>query len=346
MCYVFILILGLTLAIEKAIAIEVDDLYFSDILVPSQSEKDRKDAIVVGLEQVFVKVSGNSKVLQDALVMDQMKYADEILLQYQYNRRANDANEAKTWIHLEFDSQRVNQILNQANQPIWGKDRPFVIAWIISDDNQSLSAGGRDPDRQLLLARYLQQRGITLIQPILDIQELDQLEHLKRGYADLHSLQEISKRYGGKATLILKLDKPAENNWQSHWSIIFDNQVKNWDIQGLQLQPLFHQGVDLVSDSLAQRYNKVVNQDEKIVKLIMEDIDSISNYTKITQYLRNLSTIKAVKVLSVNGNKITYELVINGSEQTLVQTFTLNPMISAVDNDFIDSNILHYRMAL
>ena len=341
-----ILILGLTLTVQKAVTMEVDDLYYSDILVSSRSENDRTVAIIKGLQRVFVKVSGNSKVLQHGLVIDQMQHAGVLLQQYEYKLQVNDAKEEQVWIHLEFDAQGVNRLLKQANQPIWGSNRPFVIAWMINNDKQSSPQAITDTKLQQLLARNLNQRGIPFIQPIFDLQELDQLDHLKRGYADWDRLQKISKRYGSDVTLLIKLTQMGEDNWQSQWSVLLGTHAQNWELKGSHLDALFRQGVDLLGDSLAQQYYQQVDQDNKSVTLIIDNIDSSPNYSKMNQYLRSLSTIEQFKVVSVYEDTITYELVIDDSGQSLVRIFALSPLLVPVDNGFNYSNILHYRMAL
>ena len=344
--YVCILILGLTVTVRSAVAIEVDDLYYSNIIVSSQSESDRRAAIIKGLQQVFVKVGGNSKISHNALIMNQMKHAGDLLQKYEYNLQGNDVNEEQIWIHLEFDPQGVNHLLKQANQPIWDSNRPFVIAWIIYEDKQPSLQAVTNKELQQLLARNLDQRGIGLIQPILDLQELDQIDQLKRGYADWNRLQNISKRYGSDVTLIIKLTPMGENHWQSQWSLLLGDLSQNWDLKGSHLGALFHQGADFLGDTLAQKYQNQGDQDDKFVTLVVDHIDSMSNYTKISQYLRSLSSIRQLKVVSVNSDTITYELVIDASEQSLIQTFALSPLLAPVDNGFNYSNILRYRMAL
>lgn len=336
---------GLILSVCNAVAIEIDDLYRSDILVSSQSASDRRAAIKDGLQQVLVKVSGNSKILQDASITNSIKHASDLLQKYEYSLYENDFNEEQIQIHLEFDPQGVNRLLKQANQSIWGRNRPFVIAWVIDEDAQPASQSVTDIKLQRLLAHNLDQRGIPLIQPILDLQELDQIDRLKRGYADWNYLQDISKRYGSDITLIIKLTPMGGHDWRSQWSLLLGEHWQNWDLKGPDLAVLFHQGVDLLGDALAGQYQNQADKDNKLVTLVINNVDSVSNYIKINQYLTGLSSIQQVRVVSVYSDTITYELVIDASEQSLVQTFASGQLLASVGHGLTYSNILHYRLA-
>ncbi len=86
---IFILVF-LSLCIFSGHAAVIEGLYKASVKIDNQSTRQQKRAARNALEQVLVKISGSRQLLKDGEVNRYLSRADDFLLSYQFERRADE----------------------------------------------------------------------------------------------------------------------------------------------------------------------------------------------------------------------------------------------------------------
>lgn len=126
-------------------AATVAGLYQAKVPVGSQNASQRAEAVALALQQVFIKVSGNSNVIKISGIRRSLRRASAYLQAYSYvdGKLANDST--ALFLQAQFNPQSVNHLLLKNNETLWGENRPLVLVWLAyapANTDNLLSAGG------------------------------------------------------------------------------------------------------------------------------------------------------------------------------------------------------------
>tara|TARA_B110000114_G_C14850734_1_gene300602 strand:- start:71 stop:559 length:489 start_codon:yes stop_codon:yes gene_type:complete len=141
-CSVFCVILVFTLS-SWVNAVEVKDLYQAKVLVTSQDSSQRSSALKKTMQTVLVKVGGEKFVLSNALIQKALKNPRLYVSQFSYSRAETKTlpietvpanNSESLFLIASFDENKINQLLQKARLPLWGRLRPKVLFWLVEED--------------------------------------------------------------------------------------------------------------------------------------------------------------------------------------------------------------------
>ena len=111
-------------------ATEVAHLYRVDVPVSSQQFKERKRASSDALARVVQRITGDTVALDEPLVKDALQNSERYIQQFSYYLSAAKSGKGDQYVRLLFDEMLVKQLLRQSKQPIWGSNRPMLMAWV------------------------------------------------------------------------------------------------------------------------------------------------------------------------------------------------------------------------
>lgn len=346
----FIFTLVAALYSSMASAVTVPDLYTADVAVDSYAAQAFKKAAMAGVAQVLVKVSGNSEIMRLKPVKAQLNEIEPLLQKYSYHTQANTAQARQLILRLEFDPARIRQVLQNAEQRVWVEQRPLVVVWTVFNDNDEHSSSGNkssEGDFMAILKNHADQRGLPLVVPVFDLEEVSQLYLDDFDQIDLAKVQLASKRYGGTVTLLGKIQSNSIDQWSAHWVLLSGDEKVTWNLSGDSAAAVMVAGIDTVADTLATHAAEVdLVQPTGSVTLMVDKVQSIRDYVEVAQYLQNLSSVKAVQVLSVNADEVVYQLDLGSSQQSLIRSLALNSRLVPVANNITYNQQLQYRLAL
>ena len=160
-------------------AVEVKNLYSSEVLVIDQSRAARVSATQDALAEVLIRVSGSPQILLHEVVRKELLKPEIYLLQYKYlntNKtllnKDGEAVAAKRLV-LEFDRSLILQSLKAAGLPIWGANRARVLVWwgvenqgkryLLSDgDDDGVDSSGDQSGTQENSGKRTEEEGVAL----------------------------------------------------------------------------------------------------------------------------------------------------------------------------------------
>ncbi|TKB03676.1 DUF2066 domain-containing protein [Alteromonas portus] len=139
----------------------------AQIQVEDQTQRTQQAALKKALRQVFIKMSGSTRVLDNPGVKAALSSPQSLLRSYRF---AFDNN--RTYYIAEFDQAKLNDILQRELLPLWGDRRPETIVWLAQEDENEtrvILEESLNTDLQHALKQTAKERGVPLSLPLMDL---------------------------------------------------------------------------------------------------------------------------------------------------------------------------------
>jgi hypothetical protein len=320
------------------------ELFDAEVVVPNQTAGERSQALRVALGEVLVRVAGQDAVLKTAPAKQMLDKPDALVQQYRYfNEPGSEPPLLKLWVR--FDGDAIRNSLQQQGQAYWGSERPDTLVWLAVEDRGKrylVSADdGTDVQQQIALAA--KQRGLPILFPLMDLEDQSQVRFTDIWGGFFENVTAASRRYNPQAVLIGRLNRSPSGGWSSRWHLEVAGKPSAWSDSRQQLEILSQQGIDDAADRLAASF--AVGQSggsRSTVSISVSGVDSLSDYARLSAYLKGLTAVVDMQVVRVAGAEIDYSLRLNGSLDDLTRTVTIGTVLEPVASDTPGS----YRLRL
>lgn len=340
----------ISLISTSAFSGEVADLYQSHFPVSDQSEQQRQLVAPEILRQTILKVVGDRSALDIADISPILANTESLIQQYQY-RRVNKISDDLTKpdeleLVLKFDQSGLDRLLANNRLAIWGKNRPDVLVWMAVKDQQQetiLSDDLVQPEIKAALDNAVEMRGLPIMLPVMDLndQRLVSFAEIVAGQSEM--IVQASQRYAAQVVLManvtIALDKQVRISWQS----IINGETENWQSRG-ELNYAIRSGIDELTDRLARRFSQVVtaNTRGQYYELHINNVRDYADYSRVTQYLRELQYVSAVEVSNIEADQVVLQVSIEGDIAVFDRTLAIGQLLQK-DSSSSDSQAMTYR---
>lgn len=313
-------------------ALEMTSLY--TVEVPFDTEDpDRKNAYRTALNQVLIRVTGTTAAAESPELAELFPNPARYVSQY----RSGPDNS----VIVSLDGSAIEKVLRQSGAMVWGSDRPMTLMWlavdwgqgereiVAADDGQRLPGASRSIDRNRLLrervSEIAQLRGLPVVFPLLDTDDRESISFsdIWGGFDDV--VLDASLRYGATSVLVgrIRADEPQGMGQGHRWTWYLNDERQDWSGEPEEV-------VNLMADSLALQYAFRGNEPLDSIRLSISGINSVVAYGEVQRLVENLSAIDKHVVQSVEGDRITYEVQVQGGverlQRALAQSRVLEPV--------------------
>jgi len=310
---------SLLFAFSQALAGQSVSLYDVEALVADESADTRWRALKEGLDEVFVRISG------DSIVMDKLKRpaASRYVKRYSYvpveNPKINADGELLSHrIKIQYNGSAMEKYLRDNGFPVWGEHRSEVVIWMAIRDGKNEYVL-KDTDASLLKTtaqQAMHRRGVPDRWPLFDYKDrkLLSVADIRGGFKD--PVAKASKRYSRGPALTGSLIWNG-SKWQSSWSLLMESGNRHWSIEGKDYDVLINKAIDQAADAMGivfAVHGLADNQNLARIHLDIQQVTSIEAYRKLENYLRDLSAVEMAKPLRVDGQSAVFELTLRSSE--------------------------------
>lgn len=182
------------------------DIYRAETLVKSQSESERNAAARASFGEVIVRVSGQRSALDNPAIKQALPKAQNYLFGFSYKSSAEKITiDGKTvqaiGLQLNYEPQAIEQLLRQAQLPLWPATRPKVLVWLVAKDQSGMRLVPEVTDLQAMQVQA-QYRGLPLSFPKLDLEDSLSLTADDLWGLDIEKIKTASLRYKADAILV------------------------------------------------------------------------------------------------------------------------------------------------
>lgn len=301
--------------------------YQGNVLVGSFDEAQLKEQ---ALQQVLVKVSGNLEITNRDEAKLLLKKVQLLISQYGYRNI-----QGGKYFSALFDKNKINQALQEMQQPVWGDTRPTTLIWLINKNNLvSDNAIKQQDDLYLSLAvqQTEQQRGIHVQFPLMDLDD-----NIALSVSDIkghfyEQVERASARYQQAYFVVADLQQISTERWKLSWQLLpFDNTAKRTD-------PLLNEVfigdkasvtinmINTLADYYASQYAIVENQGDKFTQTIhIDGINSLGQLAQLNSILGNMLAISAYNIVQADGEKVIIKVKLTGGLNSFKNTLLVEP---------------------
>ena len=315
---------------------DVPQLHRVGVPVNDRSDAEFSRSASMALAQVLVKLTGNRRIGKTAGVSALLNKASSLLLRFGY---ALQADGGQLMLNAEFDEQALATELKTLGVPIWAKERPDTIAWLIVDEGTArLLIGGDEPGRlgEVLLARAAA-RGIPLLLPIMDVEESQHLIYASDWDSVASTSLALAGRYGTPSILVGYLRQSVPGFWDVRWTIQVGEESFTWQAEGDIVDLMIEDGVDTLGDALARRFaDPMMLAVADKFDLTVLGVQSVIDYARVLKYLESLDAVTDLFVRSIDNQHVRFEVTAQGGRPALAQSISFGEVLAPV-NDQADA---------
>ncbi len=308
-----------------------DNLY--QIQLPATATQNADDLLPDALSELLIKLSDNPDITKIPAIQNALKQAPTYVKSYQFLSDPAQTN-ART-LSVTFDATSIKSLLNASKQPIKASSNtaatPSVLVWLIyqtpDGEKQFVSPDSPEPRVDLInLDNAAKINGIKLIWPALDLTDINNAQIDRAASLDATLFNQASERYHVKAILAGVLANDAANGWQSHWLLINQSQSENFNYDQANLADIYQQLFSALKPALnanAKTANSSTSGDTQTISLMVNNIQNLDDYAKVTKYLQQFSAISKVAPLSVDNQTMTLSVTVAGGVNGLLNALNL-----------------------
>lgn len=127
--FIFLIALITTHAVEASV-------YSGSATVAAETDRDR--ALQLALQQVLIKASGDTTIVDDPALTRKLSKANSLARHSTYKQTAEISATGSTvnkWtIEADFDPAGVAALLNELGRSLWSPERSTVLIWLAIDN--------------------------------------------------------------------------------------------------------------------------------------------------------------------------------------------------------------------
>jgi hypothetical protein len=347
-------------------AVEIKDLYQASVPINSQNSRDRAVALKKALAAVMLKVGGGKGVLENETIKRSLNNYNLYLSQYRYQQKTLNViggveNKKQLFLLASFNEEKVNQLFQEANLPLWGSLRPNVLLWLIDEKglNRNIISNSSSSSLPQAINAFSNERGLPIMMPLMDFTDANQIKTSDIWGRFQQPIEEASSRYLAEAIVVIRISdsslvdaqdtktsdfqsddcgllcvETTENTYKYvldwsllNWSLVAGQQKVSQQYQGDDPQALLTLGLSDITELIYQHYAlSTTNQNDFVIDVA--NVDTLSQYVEVFDFLSDLSSVKSVVLLSAKGNVRRFNLQLLGSKEAFIASLKLNKQLT------------------
>lgn len=291
---------GCLLAVAMALhstsfAAELKDLYQAKVMQSSTMQEWQRAA----MSSVLVRITGSEAVLSVPAVAAQLAQSGNYVVQYQ-----NIREQGKAMLQVTLDAQKLNQLLQSQQIPLWGPRRPDVLLWLSERINQqpAFVINPEHPFRKALL-QQAERFGLSLQFPLHDVDDTSLVNDAAAWAGDWQALASASQRYKADQVQNLLLDQVPDASGTLLYRLTYQVQqgsdIVSKELQHADAMVLASQFCAELAGQQASQYAVNLNMsvsDAGHLELVIADVQSLSDVIALQKIMGSMLTVKNVQL--------------------------------------------------
>ncbi len=379
---------GLLLGPTTLSALPVTGLYSYRIEVANESDSERARAFREALAAVIVKVTGDERWLLDPAVVSAIGRAQSYVEAVGYESETIEVPvevaqvpspveqadnlagaepvdpDATTpidspeipqtqvieqrFINVNFSRALINELLGQANIPIWGSNRPSVLVWMVLQNEigeRAFLSSDTNPELVALIQDFAARRGLPVIFPLFDFEDRRNLPIDAIWALDLETMRSGSARYGADSILTGRLHFTAGGELVGLWQFDFQGNAERFDGFDTDLKQYLTEPLARVTTQLANYFAIVPeNNSSQEFVLRIEGVQDLQDYSALMSYVSGLGLVDGVTIASMDGQRMELKVSVLGDALQLSELIALDRDLLPIESSQVaSSSMLHFR---
>ncbi|MBM88797.1 MAG: hypothetical protein CMQ41_10510 [Gammaproteobacteria bacterium] len=353
----------LILCLPTAKSLQVSGLYNHRLVISNESDSERNRAFREALEAVVLKVTGEQRWLEHPRIEEALDNAQSYVEAISYSSESvelavfqtsdDDQSllkpiEERRFIEVNFAASLINELLADANIPVWGSNRPSVLVWMVlqtADGEREMLTQESNPQIVNYIQEFAARRAIPIIFPVLDFEDRRNLSEDTVWGLEEGPITAASQRYGADSILTGRLHFTAGGELVGLWQFIFQGEAEVFDGFNEDLTGYLHDPLDQITNKLASYFGIVPEAAaQQIVRLRVDGVRDLGAYSALLTYVSGLSLVDSVSTAALDGERLELELGLVGDSAQLFELISLDRDLLPIQSSQVGSRgVLHYR---
>lgn len=295
--------------------------------VASPDEADRESGLRAALRSALIKASGDARLAQEPALASVLSGAAGLARQYTYRESsqttADGLTQVKLLIEAEFDPRGVETALRDLGRPLWARERPTVLVWLVIDNNGTKQIASAFQQSALgALLETAEQRGLPVQLPRMDGADLNRVNPVTLWEAPPATIIGASQRYNAHVVLVARLQKAA-SGWTARYTLIDGREFESWEARDALAAGVLAQAINGTVDRIARRYASDNGGPALgVVQVWVEDVRSAADYAAVIGYLGKLSVVRDVAPEAAESGRALLSMQVDIGLERLRQLMT------------------------
>lgn len=297
-------------------------------------------------------------------------YLNQYRYQLRANHTINPTIEDKQstevlFLSASFNENKINQLFQQADLAIWGSLRPKILLWLVNEDGftRTIISNSTQSNLPFIVNDFSAQRGLPIMMPLMDLTDARDVTLSDIWGRFDEPIKEASRRYLAEDIVVMRISNSSLLAYQPEslvddekqncgvlctqantkesayildwsllgWNLEGEQEIISQQYQGDDKNKLLQQGLAQLTDLIYEHYALSTTSNNDFV-IEVANIKSLATYVEVFDFLTNLSSVKAVTLLRVDGASRRFQLQLLGSSEAFISSLKLNKQLE----EFID----------
>lgn len=332
MVAVLALTLGAALPVQ---AVMVEGLYQARVPVENTGTDSREKGFASALRQVLVRVTGSDAVLEQEEGERLLADAQSLVEEYSYRK------EDELILEVRFDASTLPRRLAEMGQPVWGVNRPGILAWVVVDERsgrlllrrdegdaqQARSRWGRD------LLKAAENRGLPLMLPRYDQDEQSRLSLSEIWGQFMGPVEKVSAPYQADRLAVVRIAARG-GSLEASWKLQVrsDSAMKQGSLSASSSEALMDDLLAAWAKEFAAVYavDPSAMEDAQRLDVRVDGVTSLASYAAVRSALMRMEPVESASPVAVRQDQLQMRLRFAGDMRTLEEYVALDRRFEAV----------------
>jgi hypothetical protein len=302
-------------------AAQTEGPYQVSVPVQGQGTEERDKALETALEQVLLKVTGQSKLAKGKL----KGQAARLTRQYRYETLPAQGDQPEQQrLVVEFDPQALEKGLRDSGAPLLGSKRPSLLVWLgLEEDGQRrFWVATADQPLAETLNGVAKQRDWPLIYPLVDAEDQAKVEAADLWGGGEAKLREASRRYGAELLLIGRPQLQEGEAWRVDWQLLQGGRSTTWQTRGNGRAATLAAGLNEALDRVAARVSAATGEQPAAAGLLVaiDGVDSLAGFARAEQALAGAEGVERRDLVLMEPQRVWFRVHGGGGAETLARS--------------------------
>lgn len=317
-------------------AAQVTDLYQGK--APTSGDMTAAQSQALG--DVLIKVSGRRDILTQPNVVKALAAPADYVQRYSYQ----DVGPVK-FLKADFDVTKVNALIGQSKFALLGPARPQMAIWLVVDQGERRILADQSSDGWAAALRtQAQAMGLPVSIPLMDLDDNMAVNATDVWGRFADPILAASQRYGAEMVVLGKLapDDKEEGKWSIDWGLYGPKPgaptggelTELTKGAGSGTQAEVAQGfADALAGWLVEHYGSRISGVVSSQVLVVEGLSGIDGMIQLQKMLQGMATVTKVTIGQLEGDKVTFNLTLQGDKAELVRGLQLESRLRQVEDN-------------
>ena len=313
-------------------AAQVTDLYQGK--APTSGDMTAAQSQALG--DVLVKVTGKRDILTQPDVVKALAAPADYVQQYSYQ----DIGSVK-FLKADFNVAKVNALVGQSKFALLGPVRPQVAIWLVVDEGERRILPDQSSDGwSAALRGQAQAMGLPVSIPLMDLDDNMAVSATDVWGRFADPVLKASQRYGAEMVVLGKLS-PEGEAWSIDWGLYGTKpgaqageltELTKGSGSGTQAE-VAKGFADALAGWLVQQYGTRLSGVASSQTLVVEGLSDIDGMIQIQKLLQEMASVTKVAIGKLEGDKVTFNLSLQGDKAELVRGLQLESRLHQVEDN-------------